>query len=501
MKTARGLARTCCQLTTTFPLASLLLCWASIVRGCLKLLIPRFKLASKRRCSQRVLCLPASNEYRSDHFIVPAPTRTWKSWMFVSGKHRSMSPLHSFKTSIRRSQSPRQSRDFSFNDVSSSDSDERSMSTSDKHLSSSRPNTMAMPDSFRIQGACCPRRPNLDEILSNQSPPPWTLSAFMAYLSQNHCLETLEFTMDAKRYRQHYEKTSAKLPGGHIEADSEQSTHLIGLWQRLMQAYIQPNGIREVNLPSDVRDAILSQDTTHLPPHPDSLKTAVQKVHELMEDSVLVPFLNSLWPPSQPESNASSVEDLAITASMDDRGLFRSRTGRKQRRRGSPLSSSPPLSASSPHSLSGSPPVLPPMHPYAHQHRGSAPSAITQFARNLSTRHGQSIPHSDSTSPMPVPLSPLNLAPLPRGKSSNLTAAFAEHKSRSSGEVPPAMSTMNEDSFSIQSISGEPMTPPTTPPTMDQHSPLAQSLPHGRTGNPWKRMRYSFGWGKKEERF
>jgi hypothetical protein len=308
--------------------------------------------------------------------------------------------------------------------------------------------------------------------------------------------------MDAKRYRQHFEKVSAKVPGGQVIAGSEQSAHLGGLWQRLMQAYIQPNGVREVNLPSDVRDGLLSQDYSQLPPHPDTLNTAVQKVHELMEDSVLVPFLNSSWPHSQPESNASSAEDLTLSAaSVDERGLFRSRTGRKNGRRGSPLSSSPPLSASSPFASSASPPVLSPTNPNGPHQRASAPSAISQFARTLSTRHGPAIPHSNSNSLSPVPLSPLYSASVPQPSSpSNLSAAFAEHKARSSsGDAPSAMSTMTEDSISTQSIGGEPMTPPTTPPTGDQHSPLAQSMPFGRTGNPWKRMRYSFGWGKKRD--
>jgi len=409
-----------------------------------------------------------------------------------------MSPLQSFKTSIRRSQSPRETRDFSFNEVTFAESDERSMSIPDNYVASSRPITMAIPEPLRIQGAYCPRRPNLDEILSNSSPPPWTLSAFMAYLSHNHCLETLEFTMDAKRYRQHFEKVSAKVPGGKVMAGSEQSAHLGGLWQRLMQAYIQPNGVREVNLPSDVRDAMLSQDYSQLPPNPDTLNTAVQKVHELMEESVLVPFLNSLWPPSQPVSNASSVEDLSVTNSLDERGLFRSRTGRKIRRRGSPLSSSPPLSASSPFTTSASPPVLSPTHPNLPSPRGVGPSGISHFTRTLSTRHGHSIPHSNSLSPAPI--SPQHSAVQQQPSSpSNLAAAFAEHNSRSySGEAPSAMSTMTEDSMSTQSMGGEPMTPPTTPPT-GEHSPLQQNMAFGRTGNPWKRMRYSFGWGRKRE--
>jgi hypothetical protein len=37
-------------------------------------------------------------------------------------------------------------------------------------------------------------------MLANAAPSPWTLGAFMQYLSENHCLEVLEFTTDASRY-------------------------------------------------------------------------------------------------------------------------------------------------------------------------------------------------------------------------------------------------------------------------------------------------------------
>jgi hypothetical protein len=48
--------------------------------------------------------------------------------------------------------------------------------------------------------------------------------------------------------------------------------------------------------------------------------------------------------------------------------------------------------------------------------------------------------------------------------------------------------------------SAEPMTPPTTPPTCDTGSPSSiGGAAGGRGGNPWKRMRYSFGWKRRPE--
>jgi hypothetical protein len=44
----------------------------------------------------------------------------------------------------------------------------------------------------------------------------------------------------------------------------------------------------------------------------------------------------------------------------------------------------------------------------------------------------------------------------------------------------------------------DPMTPPTTPPTCDL-SASPTSTQGGRGGNPWKRMRYSFGWRRRTD--
>jgi len=134
--------------------------------------------------------------------------------------------------------------------------------------------------------------PSLREILTDTASPPYTLGAFMAFLSQNHCLETLEFTMDAERYRSSH--TDAVRDGAGNMGDSNE--HLCTLWQKLMHAYIQPCGTREVNLPSRVRDRLLSLPSVSVPPHPSELDEAVRIVYELMNDSVLGPFLASVAP-------------------------------------------------------------------------------------------------------------------------------------------------------------------------------------------------------------
>jgi hypothetical protein len=138
-----------------------------------------------------------------------------------------------------------------------------------------------------------PVRPTLDEVLSNTAPHPYTLSAFMAYLSQNHCLETLEFTMEAKRYGESYRSVSRMLEESPVITDCLQSRHLRMLWDRLLGAYIIPDSPREINLPGEVRDSLIAEATSHRAPTPDRLDPAVQRMHDLMEESIFMHFLNS----------------------------------------------------------------------------------------------------------------------------------------------------------------------------------------------------------------
>jgi len=93
----------------------------------------------------------------------------------------------------------------------------------------------------------------------------------------------LEFTLEADRYQKAYDESWRD--GGHFVSS---------LWQKLIYAYIQPDGPREVNLPSDVRDRLLSLPTTPYPPHPYELNEAVDIVYDLMNGSVLGPFLESV---------------------------------------------------------------------------------------------------------------------------------------------------------------------------------------------------------------
>ncbi|KAF2085923.1 regulator of G protein signaling superfamily [Saccharata proteae CBS 121410] len=316
-----------------------------------------------------------------------------------------------------------------------------------------RPLTVAIPRGYSsAQGPYCPRRPNLAEILANTAPPPWTLSAFMAYLSQNHCLETLEFTMDASRYRKHY--------NSKVEEDCQ---YVKMLWQRLLDAYIAPNGPREVNLPSDVRDSLLELSHPYDPPHPSVLDTAVKKIYELMEESVLVPFLNSLSPQSANGDSAcnSSEENLhSHTRSYDERAFRR-------------VTSANP-SASSP---SGG-------------HRASAPSSLSTFSHV--TRNFGAAAHAHFARPS--------------HRSSGHHGPASQYAVASPVSSAGAPEPLTDDSASASSPHDDPMTPPTTPPMSDygyttggpgSASTSPRNSRADRSDSGWKRMSSMLGWKKK----
>ncbi|EGU73350.1 hypothetical protein FOPG_19657 [Fusarium oxysporum f. sp. conglutinans race 2 54008] len=133
---------------------------------------------------------------------------------------------------------------------------------------------------------------SLPEVISNFNSDAGGLSDFTAYLSKNHCLETLQFTQDASRYRAHYAEIveDKEIPWEYLRRHYD---YLQELWEDLLGTYILPGGHREVNLPSEVRARLLGLRSSALPPHPSELDEAVKLILELMEDSILPGFLRS----------------------------------------------------------------------------------------------------------------------------------------------------------------------------------------------------------------
>ncbi|SLM40400.1 Regulator of G protein signalling superfamily [Lasallia pustulata] len=294
----------------------------------------------------------------------------------------------------------------------------------------------------QANGPYCPRRPTLQEVLSNIAPPPWTLSAFTAYLSQNHCLETLEFTMDAERYQLKYDAMAEHMVGMPMSSDVEECGYVMMLWQRLLDAYIVPDGPREVNLPSNVRDALLSIPNHTAPPSPDVLDDAVKIIYELMDESVLVPFLNEMsHRGSQSYSNTwtDSDENVYLRGSPDDHSSGRRSSSSRRR-------ASPPASA-----LEG-------------------PTSLS-LGRSSTSRHS-------TTSTLSLGLS------------------RSRHHQHSSGAT--ADQGLTDDSGSSSSPGKDsPVTPPTTPPAMEMGGGSPRSHRGDGTWRKMTGMTGRLGWKKK----
>ena len=280
-------------------------------------------------------------------------------------------------------------------------------------------------DGSSMSGPYHPQRPTLPDVLSNSAPPPWTLSAFTAYLSQNHCLENLEFTLDAERYKEKYEFVKKQAGGKPPPADLDETRHLRMLWQKILDAYIIPDCPREINIPSEVRDTLLSLPNRATPPSPITLEAAVKIIYNLMEESVLIPFLNEA-PPKSKAINIKQEKNIAAEVSRrkrcgsDSSQESHSGSRNKSKRRGSPAASSES------------------MHP------ADPTGRLTPGSRRGKNSRGRS--NTSST----------------RGESETLT----------------------DDSGSVLSSNKEPLTPPESPPQSD----FGESSPKNRPDNSWMKM-------------
>lgn len=260
--------------------------------------------------------------------------------------------------------------------------------------------------------------------------------------------------MDATRYRKHFEEMELEDGSGEagvpLSPTHKSSEYVRMLWQKLLDAYIQPNGPREVNLPSNVRDELLSLPVTGIiPPHPESLAPAVRIIYELMDESVLVPFLNSVSTARTPHTWPGSNDNLD-ERSHDERSLSHVTRSRSRR------DHSPPLTVDAVSASYGSSPRV------SHQSHLSAA--------------------------------------LGRGSASRLSAYLSNSSTSSSAN--DAVELTDDSTDSPSPSSQEPMTPPTTPPTSDigftdnMSSSRSPHRTHHRDGSGWKKMGQKLGWKK-----
>jgi Regulator of G protein signaling domain len=186
-----------------------------------------------------------------------------------------------------------------------------SFAMSEEHFTRSKPISMASP-----RGGLSPvGRPTLDDVLNGTAPPPYTLSAYTAFLSEQHCLETLEFTMESKKYQEKYDEGAASLAGMPLNCDTEEGFELQQEWSRLLDIYIRPGAPREINLPAEERDDLLDYPCHTKPPPPEALSPAVKRMYDLMSDSIFIPFCNSL----KTMQHAQTYNALSDFSRMDGR--------------------------------------------------------------------------------------------------------------------------------------------------------------------------------------
>jgi hypothetical protein len=322
----------------------------------------------------------------------------------------------------------------------------------------------ARPISMMARGLISPSaRPTLEDVLNNRAPSPYTLAAYTAFLSQQHCLETLEFTTEAKRYADKYDEASATLAGMPLTMETQEGWELIQDWQRILEIYIKPGAPREINLPSEERDDLIERSYEVKPPCPDYLDAAVKRMYDLMSDSIFIPFCNSLKqiPYAQTYNVMSELEDRVDEPSrltFDDRGMHRGMAPRRRR--------SPPNTSAGSFESSRSPPQ---------SHRPTQSSSLSSaFARQSGSRLSTHVSHSSAMS------------------ESALT------DSSGGADSPPPGDVMDTEPV---------MTPPTTPPTSElagtvshgSSSGLAGVKPHRSESGGWKKAMKMFGGGGKKK--
>lgn len=321
--------------------------------------------------------------------------------------------------------------------------------------------TRARPISMatRREGVMSPGRPTLEEVLNNTAPSPYTLAAYTAFLSQQHCLETLEFVTESRKYSTKYEEAAASSKESKVMAASDEGDELMMDWSRLLDVYVKPGAPREINLPAEERDDLIRYPFEPTLPPPQALDPAIKRMYDLMSDSIFIPFCNSLKAPSHAQTYTAVSELAGMMHEMDSSRTYEDRAA-MHRRMQSKGRRSPPTTSPSNFEASRSPTEHRPTH------TSSLSSAIhKQQANRLST--------------------------LVSNQSAASESALTDDSGGGAGETPPAGEA-------------ESVTPPTTPPNSDLGTgPATHGIkPQRSESGGWSRkMGKLFGANKKRSSF
>ena len=306
-----------------------------------------------------------------------------------------------------------------------------------------------------------PGRPTLDDVLNGTAPAPYTLAAYEAFLVSQHCPETLEFVTESRKYAEKYEHALKELKTECITTESDEGFDLMLDWNRILDVYVKPGAPREINIPAEERDDLISHECEPTLPPPEALNPCVKRMYDLMSDSIFIPFCNSLKAPSHAQTY-TAISDLSSRMGMEPSRTFDDRGGMHRRE----------ASKSQP------------------QRSGTASSGTTFEHSRSSVGHRPT--QSSSLSSALGKQSADRPSTLVSNSSARSETVLSDSNSGGENTPPPG------DMDSV-------MTPPTTPPTSDLGTTSSAPM-QGPTSNPkpnpFKQQRSdSGGWGRKMNKF
>lgn len=136
------------------------------------------------------------------------------------------------------------------------------------------------------------RYPDFNHILSGHAPEPYTLESFVDYLSQNHCIELLDFLSESKTYIDAHRASAPDICPTRMTSDSRR---LGKQWKTLMSTHIVPGAPDELNIPAYIRTRLLDNTEVMIsPPSPTAYEPAMRYAYELLTESVLLPFIQGI---------------------------------------------------------------------------------------------------------------------------------------------------------------------------------------------------------------
>jgi hypothetical protein len=296
--------------------------------------------------------------------------------------------------------------------------------------------------------------PTLNQVIHNESAPPYTLSSFMAYLSSMHSLESLEFLLDAARYRVMYDQ--AFVASGHpVHLSHPENDRVKTIWIRLIESYVRPGGSREVNLPGEIRDSLLRAPAQYTPPSPELLDASVSHIYDLMRDSVLSSFIAYCDASANASNQSSNKSDVSSSRSLW------SKPGPRLNRANS---------------------------------SSSGTSSRSSFAEVQSQSPGTSVSSTSQPISIPYPVAPHHRNPFPPSSAARSVSGFFPQFASTTldqSQLDAWLEASGSDDMSDieeggvverNSSSGRasPMTPPLTPPPQGEGSPI-------KDGGIWSR--------------